>query len=508
MVEAASKRLALTAKLVAIVYTIYEVLYHTLWRADTTLTGRVIGYVAIAVSVAVALGVTRTAPRNVVVLGVAYEVLVCLSIEVAQFQALRTSELATGVSWSAAVILFFPMLLPTSPKVTLGGSLLAACMGPLGYYIAQGLGGRTLSDVGVFTSHWLPTFICAFLAWVPATVLHRLGADVKKARLMGSYELLERLGEGGMGEVYKARHTFLARPAAVKLIRPGAENIARLKARFWREAQATALLQSPHTVQLFDFGISREGEFFYVMELLHGIDLDVLVRRFGPLPAPRVAHLLLQICDSLGEAHDAQLVHRDVKPANIYVVKQGLHLDVAKVLDFGLVKSTSDGGDDLQVSASTESKVVGTPAYFPPELAQGQTDIDARTDLYALGCVAYFLLTAKLVFEAPTPMKMAVAHAVHSPVRPSERTGEPLDRGLEDAIMQCLEKDVARRPRSALQLAEMIRRTGLAEQWTPELRLAWWRQNLPGLLRRESRPSFPPKQPGALWVEHAERSLD
>jgi tRNA A-37 threonylcarbamoyl transferase component Bud32 len=501
LVKEAAQRLSFTAALVALVYAVYQVLFFTVWSGGSSSAGHVIGIIVISLSLAVALGI-RICPREFVApVGITYEALVCAGLEVARYSALKTDDLASGVSWSVAVILFFPMLLPANPRVTLSGALLAASMAPLGYLIAGQLGARRLGDFSVLLSYWLPGYISAFLTWVPASVIQRLGQDVQRARRLGSYELVEKLGTGGMGEVWRARHKLLARPAAVKLIRPDMGDAERLTTRFKREAQATANLESPHTVRLYDFGVTREGVFYYVMELLKGIDLEKLVKRHGPLPPSRVVHILLQVCDSLGEAHSAQMVHRDIKPANVFVVKSGQQVDVVKVLDFGLVKLT--GAEEeitREVRASTEGKVIGTPAYLAPELTIGGT-VDGRTDLYALGCVAYFLISGQLVFSSISPIRMAVAHATEEP-EPLSSLMPETPAELSEIIMRCLEKKPDRRPASAEKLAEQLRRTRLAEQWTVELRERWWLDNLPELCVT-SALSQPPLKP-ATYLEPAE----
>lgn len=496
LVRQASQRLSFTAALIALVYSIYEVLFFTVWQLESSDITRVTGMIVITLSLAVAIGIRVFPARYAALVGITYEALVCGGLELSRFASVKNDLLASGVSWSAAVILFFPMLLPANPRTTLSGALLAASMGPLGYLLARHFGAYQIDDFRVLLSYWLPTYICALVTWVPASVIQRLGEDVRRARRLGSYELVEKLGTGGMGEVWRARHKLLARPAAVKIIRPDATgDTARLTARFKREAQATANLESPHTVRLYDFGVTKDRVFYYVMELLKGIDLDTLVKRHGPLPAERVAHILLQVCDSLSEAHVAQMVHRDVKPANIFVVKSGQQVDFVKVLDFGLVKLTGDEHDmSRSIRASTEGKVIGTPAYLAPELTVGG-EIDGRTDLYSLGCVAYFLLTGRLVFSAVSPIRMAVAHATETPDKLSEHAPDT-PRELEALIMQCLEKDAAKRPESAQVLAKLVRETRLAEQWTTEKREGWWLDHLPDLCSSGTLTSHPPLKPG------------
>jgi serine/threonine-protein kinase len=209
-------------------------------------------------------------------------------------------------------------------------------------------------------------------------------------------------------------------------------------------------------VQLYDFGVTRTGSFYYVMELLEGTDLENLVREQGPLEPGLVVHILEQALDSLAEAHSHGLVHRDIKPANLHLSERGLEKNFVVVLDFGLVKAEAPAGE-ANVSLTQADRITGTPAYLAPEIATGRGTVDGRADLYALGCVAYYLLTGKLVFEGATAMQVALAHAVEAPIPPSQRIGRPIPRDLERIILQCLEKEPERRPRSALELLEMLK---------------------------------------------------
>ena len=250
--------------------------------------------------------------------------------------------------------------------------------------------------------------------------------------------------------------------------------------RFEREAQATSTLSSPHTIQVFDFGITDEGTFYYVMELLAGRDLEWLVRAFGPLPANRVTYLLSQVAPSLADAHARDLVHRDIKPANIYVCRMGLEFDFVKVLDFGLVKfhGRARATDSL---ATLDHTTTGTPAYMAPEIILGEADVDRRADVYALGCVAYYLLTGHLVFEAETSMKMLMQHLNAQPAAPSTRTELPIPRELDDLVLACLQKDPRQRPRSASELLRLAHECHTCDGWGPDQARGWWETHLPEL---------------------------
>ncbi|HBP17100.1 MAG TPA: hypothetical protein DEA08_04795 [Planctomycetes bacterium] len=289
------------------------------------------------------------------------------------------------------------------------------------------------------------------------------------------------LGSGGMGEVWRATHRMLARPAAIKLIRPealsgraSATQRQTLKARFEREARATAQLSSPHTISIYDFGATEDGVLYYVMELLDGTDLETLVAEHGPLPAGRVVHLLKQACESLAEAHRAGLVHRDVKPANLFLARKGRRVDWVKVLDFGLVKER----EATSAALTADGELAGTPAYLAPEVATGDAPVDGRADLYALGCVAYALLTGAPVFEGVTAMQVAAAHVVEAPAPPSTRTRALIPRDLEALILACLAKAPADRPASAADLRDALRATGLSSGWTAKHARAWWDTHL------------------------------
>ncbi|MCL7979246.1 MAG: serine/threonine protein kinase, partial [marine benthic group bacterium] len=302
-----------------------------------------------------------------------------------------------------------------------------------------------------------------------------------RARRLGSYRLTKKLGAGGMGEVWKGEHRLLARPAAIKLVRPDALGTVQedqrqiVLKRFEREAQATAALNSPHTVDLYDFGISEDGTFYAVIELLQGCDLDSLVRKFGPIPPERVVHFLRQVCDSLAEAHESGLIHRDIKPANLFTCRFGRSTDWIKVLDFGMVKLDA-GSKDPQLTG--ESVAAGTPAFMPPEQATGE-QVDARSDLYSLGCVAYWLLTGTPVFTGRTPMETVVHHVRTVPEAPSSRTEIKVPAELDRLILDCLAKAPADRPASADELEIRLSAVPLDREWDATRAREWWNLHLP-----------------------------
>jgi hypothetical protein len=391
------------------------------------------------------------------------------------------NEYATQLSWTTAVILIASMIIPTTPARILVTSLVAASMDPLAVGLAHLRGIATPGPLATFVL-FMPNYACAVVAVIPALVLRKVGHSLRQAQEMGSYRLVERLGRGGMGEVWRAQHRLLARSAAIKLVRPellGASNAAETSAmlrRFEREAQATAALSSPHTIRLYDYGVTADHTFFYVMELLDGRDLETLVREFGPIGADRTIFLLEQVCHSLAEAHARGFVHRDITPANIYACRIGLDHDFVKVLDFGLVTAKKRSLDSHTMLDGLHT-TTGTPAFMAPEIILEGT-VDERADVYALGCVAYYLLTGQLVFEADTPMKMFVQHLQAIPLAPSLRTELPVPADLDELILACLEKDPARRPQSAREVIRRLRRSRSYGGWTQDTARIWWESHL------------------------------
>jgi eukaryotic-like serine/threonine-protein kinase len=364
------------------------------------------------------------------------------------------------ISWIGVVVLIFSAVVPNVPVRIAVAGFISVSMGPIGMLLARARGAWEFGSTGKVLLMHYPDYLLVGVAVVISGVVMRLGQQVVKAREMGSYRLNELLGKGGMGEVYKATHRMLARPAAIKLIRPtafaGTKEEAQLAiTRFRREAQAAANLRSPHTVELYDFGSTDDGTFYFVMELLVGTDLEMLVRNEGPQSPHRVIHILTQVCESLEEAHAQGLVHRDIKPANIHLGTLGLKKDFVKVLDFGLVKAVSGEKNDGHSLETAAGLTPGTPSYMAPETALGET-VDGRADIYALGCVAYWLLTGKRVFEADTPLQLVAKHIRSEPVPPSQRVaGLIIPARLEELVLQCLAKNPADRP-TATALAEKL----------------------------------------------------
>ncbi len=322
----------------------------------------------------------------------------------------------------------------------------------------------------------------AMAIFVFTIIVARLQRQARKAAVeakqLGQYRLLEKIGAGAMGVVYKGQHAMLRRPTAIKMLDVDHVNENSIK-RFEREVQITCNLNNPHTVAIYDYGRTPEGVFYYAMEYLDGLNLQTLVEQDGPQPEGRVVSILRQVCASLYEAHSSGLVHRDIKPANIMLNRRGAEPDVVKVLDFGLVKAMDDGKQGQQ----SGSDMSGTPLYMSPEAIQTPESVDACSDLYAVGAVGYFLLTGQTAFSARTLGELCQQHLTAIPEAPSQRLGRAVSPELEHAILACLEKSRAKRPQTARDLAAMLDRA--VQTWTLDDAEAWWSrhergQQLPG----------------------------
>jgi serine/threonine-protein kinase len=439
--------------------------------------------IAVALLVAAVLGIKRLSLASAMTIGLIFEIAGGYGIAVAEYTdpMVDLHARAAGLSWVAVWTVLFTVVVPTRPRRALLAALATVSSVPVlvAVVMASGRPGFRPDPGQFFFWFVFPYLLVVGMAYVGSRVVYALGTEVKRARELGSYQLEEKLGEGGMGEVWRARHRMLARPAAIKLIRPslagdgnGGGASGEALRRFEREAQAIARLRSPHTVELFDFGIADDGAFYYVMELLDGLDADTLLRRFGPTPPERAVFLLRQVCHSLSEAESCGLVHRDIKPANIFLCRYGEEFDFVKVLDFGIVKGLHEGAqaDPLQTA---ENAVQGTPAFMAPEQAMG-TLVDGRTDIYATGCVAYWLLTGQFVFTADTSMGLLMQHVQARPAPPSTRTDQPVPAALDRLVLSCLAKDPAERPQSARELSGMLAEIEGASKWTQDRARSWW----------------------------------
>jgi len=323
----------------------------------------------------------------------------------------------------------------------------------------------------------LVTIVCVSIS----RIIHNLHREIRQAMRLGQYTLEEKLGEGGMGVVYRASHAMMRRPTAVKLLsleKAGESGVAR----FEREVQQTARLTHPNTITIYDYGRTPDGVFYYAMELLDGASLQAVVDRDGPQPPGRVLRVMEMVAGGLAEAHDLGLIHRDIKPANIFLCRQGGELDIAKVLDFGLVK-TVEGPRDANLTH--DGVVSGTPLYLAPEALTGPESVDGRSDLYALGAVGYFMLTGEQVFSGNT-VEICGHHLHTDPTPPSDRLGRELPAELEAMVMQCLAKEPDERPQSAAEIHERLAACRSIPRWSQADAREWWKEHEEA---RESEPA-------------------
>ncbi|HOX58830.1 MAG TPA: serine/threonine protein kinase [Verrucomicrobiota bacterium] len=308
-------------------------------------------------------------------------------------------------------------------------------------------------------------------------LVERLKASARKsalaARRLGEYVLVQEIGRGANGMVYRARHSLLRRPVAIKLLSPELTNEANT-ARFEHEVQMTSQLTHPNTVAIYDYGRTPEGLFYFAMEYLGGIDLDQLVRQFGPQPEGRVIHILRQVCGSLSEAHRIGLIHRDVKPANISLTRRGGVCDLVKVLDFGLVKAVRPGPGD----AHSSDAVVGTPHFMSPEAVEKPETVDKQSDLYSLGAVGYWLLTGSTLFVRDTVEGLLARQVKETPPHPADRLGKPVSPDLAELLLRCLAKQPGERPPSAEALEQALAACASAGSWTLLNAEEWWREHM------------------------------
>ena len=489
LLREASRRLGIMALTGAILWILGTVLDHVAVhfmshgspRAREAFATDVIAGVSVAISLAVFFYTrhSKRSPRAILDLGLVYMILTSVALGMVMHWEHVPSNwpVMPAISWIGTVVLMFAAIVPSTRAKTLVAGLIAVSMNPIGMLIARARGAWQFGATGnVLLMHY-PDYLLVGVAVVISHVLTNLGREIASAREMGSYRLGELIGGGGMGQVYRATHRMLARPAAIKLIRPemireekGESGRVAVK-RFRREAEAAASLRSPHTVELYDFGVTDDQTMYFVMELLDGLDLQSMVRQYGPLPQQRVIFILQQVCESLEEAHTRGLVHRDIKPANIHAGRLGLQHDFVKVLDFGLVKATTEPLGDEWL-ATDAGLTPGTPAYMSPEMAAGET-LDGRTDLYALGCVGYFLLTGCLVFEADTLFQMMAKRLRDDPVPPSQRTSLPIDPALDAVILACLARNPEDRPASAAALGRLLGAIDVP-RWDEDQAREWW----------------------------------
>jgi eukaryotic-like serine/threonine-protein kinase len=502
LVRQASRRLEAIALLAAGLWIFCTILYHLIdlknagspnWMSLQPTDALVGGGAVMSLGLFFYLRQRPRDPRVVLDLGLVFLVATAAIIgQILHWSPLVHTATTPMFSWIGILMLMFAATLPNDPYKTAVAGLLAVSMNPIGMLIARARGAWPFESAWTAWTMHYPDFLLVMVSLVIARVVTGLGHQVARAREMGSYELGDRIGQGGMGEVYKAKHRMLARPAAIKLIRPellaqrNGEQAEIAIQRFHREATAAAQLRSPHTVGLYDFGTTDDGTLYFAMELLDGMTLEAMVEQTGPLTPARVIHILRQVCDSLAEAHASGMVHRDIKPANIHIGRFGLRDDFVKVLDFGLVTSgPTVGGSHLATLVGT---IPGTPAYMAPEMALGEP-VDGRADIYALGCVAYYLLTGQLVFESENAMHSLMKRLNEPPAPPSTRTELPIPVDLEAIVLACLERQAEKRPATAGELAARLAAVAVAP-WTDEQARRWWSVHFPETVSPStSRPS-------------------
>jgi serine/threonine-protein kinase len=370
------------------------------------------------------------------------------------------------LTYALLLVLLRALVIPSTGKRTLVISTLTVLPMALA---TIGLGVTTTQDIPgpIYVTGGLTVCIMAVaLATIGSNILYGLRRQISAAMQLGKYTLGEKIGEGGHGEVYLARHALLRRPTAIKVMLPDRVDSETL-ARFEREVQLMSQLTHANTVAVFDYGRSMDGVFYYAMEYLDGIDLEQLVLRYGAQPPDRAVGILIQVCGALAEAHGRGLIHRDIKPGNIILCERGDVPDVAKVVDFGLVK-------EIAANDGKSKRILGTPGYIAPESVTDPERVGPASDLYALGVVAYFLLTGRRVFEGKTSLDICVQHVTKQPIPPSQHVAA-ISPQLEEVVLRCLAKDPEQRPTSAGELARLLRAVPTADRWNDDAAVTWWR---------------------------------
>lgn len=476
-------RLGKVAILLGVLFLTMHLLFTPATRSMTTLTPFLRGVTIVAVALSAGMfAITRSqlAASTKLNLGLVFEVIVAFLIAIPDtILPIPAGLPVPGQSSIGTWVTLFALVVPAPLGKAALAAFAAAAMGPAAQLLNVAVNGTPVPSVYHMAMMHLLPFLLAGAAVALSRFVYDLGRELSSERDMGNYQLLDRIGQGGMGEVWRARHRVLVRDAAVKLIRAealgssGPTGGEALERRFELEAKATAALQSPHTVAIYDYGRANDGSFYYVMELLDGLDLEEYVKRFGPMAAPRVVRILRDVCDSLAEAHQAGLTHRDIKPRNIFLSRLGLTFDYAKVLDFGLVKSKHV----TETQLTGVGLAAGTPAYMAPEMALGKP-VDGRADIYGLGCVAYWLLTGCHVFTATTAVAMAMEHVQSDPPPMRDRTELEVPEPLEAVVRKCLEKDPRNRPQSAREVSRSLASLPLPA-WDDDQAEEWWRQHMP-----------------------------
>ncbi|HEV7555012.1 MAG TPA: serine/threonine-protein kinase [Kofleriaceae bacterium] len=408
--------------------------------------------------------------RMLEVIDACFTVMICVVYALLGF----TATVSLGVGFTVLLAMTYTLvgrsiLVPSAFARTLWISGVGATPAVIYFMTTGGPPGSAENPVIFILFAVMWCVFAVFTAAANSRQLYGLRAKIREIGKLGQYTLEEKLGEGGMGVVHRATHAMLRRPAAIKLLLKDRAS-DKDQARFEREVQLTSRLRHPNTISIFDYGRTADGVFYYVMEYLDGLDLDRLVKAVGPIEPARAIHILVQVTGALAEAHALGLIHRDIKPANIVLTERADEPDVVKVVDYGLVRSLESGNNE-----SAANVVTGTPMYMSPEAITSPDTIDGRADLYALGAVAYFLVTGEHVFEGGTIVELCSKHLAMPPVAPSTRLGKPLPADLEAIILKCLAKERGDRPASAVALRTALLGCIDAAKYDAAAASRWWR---------------------------------
>jgi hypothetical protein len=449
---------------------------------------------AIVLRIRPSLSLSKLRLLELVVFGsIVVQLSVMLMTRMAEFASLNDATSVTSVrqqflmAWCILISIYGTLMPNTWQRgvaIMLPAAILPYLLIALQCWFSPEL--ESLLDVNKASAALPLPLVAALVATFASHVINAARREAFKARQFGQYRLMERLGAGGMGEVYKAEHVLLKRPCAIKLIKAASETDVASIARFEKEVKTTAKLTHWNTIEIYDYGRTDDGTFYYVMELLPGKSLEELVEKYGPLPPERVVYLLRQICGALQEAHSVGLIHRDIKPANIFASQRGGVYDVAKLLDFGLVKE----GNEKPDSGSKFGSFSGTPLYMSPEQATAYEDVDGRADIYSLGAVAYYLLTGQTPFTSKNVLELLAAHR-NSEVSPPSRLTPTIPADLDQIILKCMAKKASDRFQDAASLKAGLDGCSVAQHWGAEQAANWWQSSQEQPVEKaEAKPSI------------------
>jgi tRNA A-37 threonylcarbamoyl transferase component Bud32 len=434
----------------------------------------VLGFASLPLCRECAMPVRKLRVAELVIFGLPALFFLMLQHRVTLSDAAR-SFMPTPMPFWLLLIFTYAMFIPNTWRraaLVIGAMALAPDLLVVGMTLAYPQVAAVMTGMD-FVQHFLTMVVAAVAAVFGTHLINTLRREAFEARQLGQYRLIELLGAGGMGEVYLAEHRMLKRPCAIKLIRPERAGDMQALARFEREVRMTARLSHWNTVEIYDYGRTDDGTFFYVMEYLPGLSLEDLLERHGPLPAERVIHLLRQTCQGLREAHAIGLIHRDIKPGNVFAAQRGGLYDVAKLLDFGLVKPVAEMPS---ARLTMDGVISGTPLFMSPEQARGNGEVDARSDIYSLGAVAYNLLSGQPPFVRTSPLEVMIAH-VRDDVAPLSQFQPDVPADLEQVILRCLAKRPEDRFQNADSLEQALSECAAADQWTQSYAARWWHEH-------------------------------